>query len=137
MAKSISGAASQLVNVFVYGTLKQGQPNHYWMTDATAGAPATFVSAGRVVEEYPLVIATRYNVPFLLDKPGTGKLIRGEVYSVDAAKLAHMDVLEQYPEFYTRQTLDIELLAESAQNIGGEKAIPNGWVKYSAIIYSY
>ena len=29
---------------------------------------------------YPLVIASRYNIPFLLDKPGTGNQIRGEIY---------------------------------------------------------
>lgn len=109
MAKNISSATSQLVNVFVYGTLKRGQPNNYWMTDATAGSPAKFLATGKMVREYPLVIATRYNVPFLLDQPGTGKIVQGEVFSVDADKLAHLDVLEEYPDFYTRKVLDIEI----------------------------
>lgn len=106
---------AKLVNVFVYGTLKRGQPNHYWMTDTTAGAPAQLVGAGRMLQVFPLVIATRYNVPFLLDKPGTGKIVQGEVYSVDADKLKHLDVLEQYPEFYTRQILDIEIIPDLDQ----------------------
>lgn len=115
MAKNISNAATQLTNVFVYGTLKRGQPNHYWMMDTTAGSPAKLVASGKLLQKYPLVIATRYNVPFLLDQPGTGHFVQGEIYSVDTDKLAHLDVLEQYPEFYTRQILDIEIDEESDQ----------------------
>lgn len=110
MTENISDAALQSVNVFVYGTLKRGQPNNYWMTDATPGSPARFLGTGKMVLEHPLVIATRYNVPFLLDQPGTGKRVQGEVYSVDAQRLAHLDELERYPEFYTRKVLDIEVV---------------------------
>lgn len=104
--------AQLLINVFVYGTLKRGQPNHYWLSDSTSGigASATFVADGRTTRKFPLVIGTRYNIPFLLEQPGTGHLVHGEVYAVDAAKLAHLDVLEDYPKFYGRQQESIELL---------------------------
>ena len=41
------------------------------MTDQTNGE-AKFVCTARTVESYPLVIASRYNIPFLLGKPGAG-----------------------------------------------------------------
>ncbi len=58
---------------FVYGTLKKGEPNHYWLTD-TANGTATFVGTGVTQNLFPLVIASRYNIPFLIDKQGTGKV---------------------------------------------------------------
>lgn len=58
---------------FVYGTLKRGEPNHYWLTE-TANGSGTFVGTGVTQNLYPLVIASRYNIPFLIDKLGTGKV---------------------------------------------------------------
>lgn len=57
--------------VFVYGTLKKGEPNHHWLEDVQKGRH-TFVSEGQTLTEYPLVVATKYNIPFLLDAPGMG-----------------------------------------------------------------
>ena len=65
--------------VFVYGTLKSGQPNHNLIKEETRG---TCVSVGKAVtrEKYPLVVASRYNVPYLLYKPGTGQVRRSKLY---------------------------------------------------------
>ena len=57
--------------IFVYGTLKKGEPNHHWITDNSKGF-ANFVGPGITVEMFPLIIATKYNIPFLLDAPGKG-----------------------------------------------------------------
>lgn len=111
-------ASKLLTNVFVYGTLKRDQPNHHWISasmsdsaaDANANGTAAFVGCGRTLRKYPLVIGTRYNIPFLLARPDTGHLVHGEVYAIDEAKLAHLDVLEDYPKFYGRAQQDIELL---------------------------
>lgn len=59
--------------VFVYGTLKTDEPNHHWLTD-TGNGSATFVGTGVMQNKYPLIIASRYNIPFLLDQLGTGKV---------------------------------------------------------------
>lgn len=110
-----------LTYVFVYGTLKRGQPNHHWLTADPAEADhgtATLVGTGRTLRKYPLIVGTRYNIPFLLDQPGTGHLLHGEVYAIDAAKLAHLDVLEDYPSFYGREQQQIELLTRVADNGG-------------------
>ena len=66
-------ADSNLCHVFVYGTLKNGEPNHHWLTDAANGE-AEFVTHAQTIVEFPLVIASKYNIPFLLNAPGVGKV---------------------------------------------------------------
>lgn len=98
--------ARTLPKVFVYGTLKRGQPNHYWLTNTDNGL-ASFLANGTTKSRFPLVISTRYNIPFLLNKPGVGKNIKGEIYEVNSDMLTKLDVLEDYPELYDRQIQDI------------------------------
>lgn len=64
---------SPLYRVFVYGTLKRGEPNHGIIKDAANGY-AKFLGLGKTIVSYPLVIATRYNIPFLLKKANTGNV---------------------------------------------------------------
>lgn len=54
--------------VFVYGTLKKNEPNHHYM------ASAKFVCEATSVEKFPLVIASKYNIPFTICKPGVGNV---------------------------------------------------------------
>jgi len=61
--------------VFVYGTLKNGQPNHHWL-----GA-SKCLGRGHTLEMYPLIIATQYNIPFLLYAPGQGNHVKGNLYT--------------------------------------------------------
>lgn len=58
-------------SIFVYGTLKQNQPNHYQLNDIQNGR-AVFISVAKTIAKYPLVISTKYNIPFLLQKEGVG-----------------------------------------------------------------
>lgn len=95
-----------LIKVFVYGTLKSGEPNHYWMTDESQGM-AQLLSAGETIEKYPLVTATRFNIPFLVNLPGEGHRISGEIYAIDENKLKHLDILEDYPRFYDRMMTNV------------------------------
>lgn len=62
---------SPLKRIFVYGTLKRGEPNNGILLNSTNGH-AKFKGIGKTFNKYPLVIATKYNIPFLLKKPGTG-----------------------------------------------------------------
>uniref|UniRef100_A0A182JQ59 Gamma-glutamylcyclotransferase family protein n=1 Tax=Anopheles christyi TaxID=43041 RepID=A0A182JQ59_9DIPT len=95
-----------LRRVFVYGTLKRGEPNHHWLTDVANGQ-ARFIAKGRTIVQYPLVVATRHNIPFLLDMPGTGHLVAGEIYEIDDRMLGRLDVLEDYPRLYDRRPEEI------------------------------
>ncbi|XP_039504291.1 gamma-glutamylaminecyclotransferase B-like isoform X1 [Pimephales promelas] len=102
--------AAHMAKVFVYGTLKKGQPNHFIMKDHAKGQ-AEFVAHARTVDPYPLVIATEYNIPFLLvlDKPGTGQRVHGEIYSVDQKMLEFLDEFEECPQMYQRTLIRLEV----------------------------
>ena len=65
--------STALHRVFVYGTLKRGQPNYHLLTDSSKGL-AKWLGGAKLVKKYPLVVASQYNVPFLLDKEGEGKV---------------------------------------------------------------
>ncbi|CAH1735565.1 unnamed protein product [Chironomus riparius] len=98
--------SSNLIRVFVYGTLKSGQPNHFLMQDVKNGM-AKFIARAVTTEKFPLVVATRYNIPFLLNKPGTGNYINGEIYEVDQQMFEVLDKLEDYPTWYDREILEM------------------------------
>lgn len=64
-------------SVFVYGTLKTGEPNYHWFKPENGDYK--FISKGLTVEKYPLIIGTRYNIPFLLYSPGNGTVSISEL----------------------------------------------------------
>jgi gamma-glutamylaminecyclotransferase len=72
-------SAIKMQSVFVYGTLKSGEPNHAWMTDWHHGKFHT-IGIGRTVQAYPLIIGTQFNIPFVLDKPGVGHVCHSPFY---------------------------------------------------------
>ncbi|VDK73580.1 unnamed protein product [Onchocerca ochengi] len=94
--------------VFVYGTLKRGEPNASILADPATGTQK-FVGTGKTVNAYPLIIASEFNIPFCLNKPGIGNRINGELYEVDQQKLKVLDEFEQHPTFYRRQSEQIEM----------------------------
>ncbi|XP_054164808.1 gamma-glutamylaminecyclotransferase C-like [Oppia nitens] len=87
--------------VFVYGTLKTGQPNHYLLNDKINGF-SKFVGKAQTVDKWPLVISSKYNIPFLLNKQDFGKKICGEIYSVDDKMRDFLDKFECHPTYYKR-----------------------------------
>ncbi|KAM7111674.1 gamma-glutamylaminecyclotransferase isoform 1-T2 [Molossus nigricans] len=98
-----------MAQVFVYGTLKRGQPNHKVLLDHTNGCSA-FWGRGRTVEPYPLVIAGEHNIPHLLNLPGHGHCVAGEIYSVDEQMLCFLDEFEGCPDMYQRTRVRIAVL---------------------------
>ncbi|XP_055317673.1 putative gamma-glutamylcyclotransferase CG2811 [Sitodiplosis mosellana] len=97
----------ELYLVFVYGTLKINQPNHYWLNDHANGA-SRLIANGNTSEKYPMVIATRYNIPFLVNQTTIGNFINGEIYEVDEKMLGKLDELEGHPNYYLRQQITID-----------------------------
>ncbi|XP_066542678.1 gamma-glutamylaminecyclotransferase C-like [Hoplias malabaricus] len=102
-----------MTHIFVYGTLKKGQPNHSRMLDVANGK-AEFLSHAHTVEKYPLVIAGKYNIPFLLNVPGKGQQVQGEIYRVDDKMLEFLDRFEGCPKMYQRT----RILLEEQQDVG-------------------
>lgn len=80
--------------MFVYGTLKCGGRWHHLLATAEALGDAATTSP------YPLLVD---DVPYLLDEPGNGNIIEGELYRVDAQTLARLDELEDHPREYRRE----------------------------------
>ncbi|XP_075227255.1 putative gamma-glutamylcyclotransferase CG2811 [Lycorma delicatula] len=104
-AEKVSSSATPL---FVYGTLKRGQPNHYWLRKTENGS-SDFIGTGKTTKKYPLIIATNYNIPFLLFEPGIGHIVSGEVYQVNDSMLSKLDALENHPNYYERRMEPIKI----------------------------
>ena len=95
--------------IFVYGTLKRGQPNNFHLENRILGR-AKFMGHAVCLERRPLVIFSQYNIPFLLDCPGTGENVKGEVYQVDDQMLSWMDEFEEHPTYYLRSKIQVRML---------------------------
>ncbi|KAF8049181.1 hypothetical protein N665_2279s0003 [Sinapis alba] len=101
---------SKTTLVFTYGTLKRGFSNHVLMQDLIRTGDASFKGVYQTLDKYPLVCGP-YRVPFLLNKPGTGQRVTGELYAVSPRGLSRLDELEGITRgHYVRQT--IRLLKE-------------------------
>jgi gamma-glutamylaminecyclotransferase len=89
--------------VFVFGTLKHGFPN-FDINQGRRVGPAF-----RTLDRLPLLLMGERHVPWLIDSPGLGERVAGEVYEVNAAALAAMDALERVgePDGYHRKALRV------------------------------
>ena len=67
-----------LQRVFVYGTLKRGQPNYHLLVDPKNGV-AKFLGEAKLTKRYPLVVGSSFGVPLLLPVEHQGK-VRGTMY---------------------------------------------------------
>lgn len=83
--------------VFVYGTLKAGQPNHSCLDGAIAEGEAE-IGKGKFIMahlgQFPALFVSR-----------EGPTISGETYLVGDETLRRLDYLEGYPDFYNRDTI--------------------------------
>lgn len=57
----------------------------------------------------PLVIGTRYNIPFLINKEGVGSYVTGEIYEVDNKMMDILDNLEDCQRIYKRSIQNMNL----------------------------
>ncbi|XP_033733181.1 gamma-glutamylaminecyclotransferase-like [Pecten maximus] len=95
--------------IFVYGTLKRGQPNNKLMEEIFDGE-VTYMGKGLTGKAYPLVIAAAsWNLPCMLSVEGTGKKVHGELFEVDEEMLSFLDGFEGHPDFYRRKQIIIQL----------------------------
>ncbi|WP_312797952.1 gamma-glutamylcyclotransferase family protein [Tianweitania sp.] len=93
-----------MIKVFVYGTLKRGFPFfELGLADATYFGPV------QTTKPYPMFIAADFYGPMMLDSPGEGLRITGELYEVET--LDKLDELEDVakPGSY-RTKIDVEPL---------------------------
>ena len=108
--------------VFVYGTLRAGEPNHYLFDHHDLVARARTEAAFELVSlgAFPAMIA------------GGATAVVGEVYEIDPVTLAALDRLEGHPRFYQRTAIRLEdgdeVLAYllSPEQARGRTRIPSG-----------
>jgi len=93
-----------MAKVFVYGTLKRGFPFF-----PLGLAHAKYLGDVQTVDPYPMCIAADFYGPMMLDEPGKGMKVVGELFEVDAAELEKLDELEDVGKpgsFRTRLTVE-------------------------------
>jgi gamma-glutamylaminecyclotransferase len=78
-----------MIRLFVFGTLKKHFPFHSACLDG-----AKYVGACRTLEAYPMFVAGPWFAPMMLDKPGDGLRVSGELYEIDPPRLAAIDAME-------------------------------------------
>ncbi len=108
--------------VFVYGTLRAGEPNHHLLDDHALVGEARTKPAFELVSlgAFPAMIA------------GGTTAVVGEVYEVDPFTLAALDRLEGHPRFYQRRPIRLEDGDEvftyllSPEQTRGRTRIPSG-----------
>lgn len=87
------------MNLFVYGTLKQGYGNNRLLAGAEFLGPCTISSSFYLVDLGPFPAALPSNEQHE---------IVGEVYKIDSNILRNTDRLEGYPGFYNRSLIETD-----------------------------
>ncbi|CCV05676.1 conserved hypothetical protein [Mesorhizobium metallidurans STM 2683] len=77
------------MKLFVFGTLKRGFALH---EKGLIGA--TYLGRYRTGQPYPMVIAGQWYAPMMINRPGDGMRVWGELYEVEADRFAILDALE-------------------------------------------
>ncbi|MBL8348785.1 MAG: gamma-glutamylcyclotransferase [Burkholderiaceae bacterium] len=105
--------------IFVFGTLKQGFRNFHVNRGRRVGGDVV------TVEPHPLYIVGPRCLPWLLERPGEGLPVVGQLFEVDDETLAAMDRLEQVddPQWYVRRRIRVQ------PHPGGGEAI-EAWVYF-------
>ncbi|HEY9094496.1 MAG TPA: gamma-glutamylcyclotransferase family protein [Hydrogenophaga sp.] len=99
--------------VFVYGTLKEGFPNFH--LNPGRRVPGTF----RTRQPFPFYVVQlpiEDRAPWLVNTPGEGVPVIGQVFEVDAPTLRSMDVFEEVglPTGYVRVELELDPVGAEA-----------------------
>lgn len=110
--------------VFVYGTLKEGFRNH--VHNQGTRRPGCFES----VLALPLYIVGDRCLPWLLNRPGQGIKVTGELYDCDNQALARMDALEgtDTTGWYERRQVLVRAALDTAPDSGTVPA----WVYFGS-----
>jgi len=100
-------SASNLIPVFVYGTLRSGQVNHYYISNSI------FVGIAKSNEHYCM---HANKIPFVSASQRVSQ-IKGEVYLVTESQLSALDSLEGYrPEYLERSWYNREQMGVQLEN---------------------
>jgi len=88
--------------VFVYGTLRSGYSNSH-LLEGIAPKARGFTAKCFVM------YVDEAQIPYIREEEGSGAPVCGELFEVDAARLAVLDELEEHPEVYLRVVTPVRL----------------------------
>lgn len=96
--------------VFVYGTLKEGFPN--FGSNSGTRLPGVFLTKDR----YPLYLVGERHSPWMVNIPGQGAQVTGQVFEVNPEVLARLDILQRIsaPDGYERVQIEVGARPEEA-----------------------
>ena len=91
-------------NLFVFGTLKEGFPN--FSMNGGRRLPGVY----RTRQRYPLYLVGERCSPWLINTPGIGHHVLGQLFELEIGALGNMDRLERVdtPDGYRRQEIEVE-----------------------------
>ena len=114
--------------IFVFGTLKEGFRNFH--VNRGQRVPGDFVTA----LPHPLYIAGDRGLPWLLQRPGQGLPVVGQLFGVDDEALALMDQLERVdePGYYERRRISVLPRAASSAGTAPAPAPIEAWVYFGS-----
>jgi gamma-glutamylaminecyclotransferase len=95
--------------VFVFGTLKEGFPN--FGTNTGTRVPGVYVTK----ERYPLYLVGERHSPWMVNTPGQGEHVVGQVFEVKPEVLDRMDILERVTEPDGYDRIQIKVRSQSAE----------------------
>ena len=110
------------MRLFVFGTLKRGFPLHHGLSGAR------YFGEYRTVERFPMLIAGPWFAPMMLNEPGIGHQVLGELYEVDEASLACIDSMESIG-----QPGNLRVLIDVAPLDGGPSTRAYAYMKSRAL----
>jgi gamma-glutamylaminecyclotransferase len=98
--------------IFVYGTLKEGFPNF------SRNVGRRIAGEFRTTQPFPFYVVQLPNedrAPWLMNRPGEGYQVSGQVFEVDSANLQAMDAFEEVgrPTGYVRVEVELEAVGEA------------------------
>ncbi|WP_410498365.1 gamma-glutamylcyclotransferase [Chitinibacter sp. S2-10] len=83
--------------LFVYGTLKRGFSNHHYLKTAR------YIDEAKTQQAFALYTI---EYPFLAKTPILYQ-VQGELYLIDNDDLVQVDLLEQHPDDYCRELIEV------------------------------
>jgi gamma-glutamylaminecyclotransferase len=107
--------------LFVYGTLKRGERNHFRLADQE------FLGAVTTAAQYRVFDLGAH--PGLVRDTEHGLTICGELFAVDARCLAALDAFEAVPELFVREPITVpghELVWAYYLNTPAPEGTPSG-----------
>jgi gamma-glutamylcyclotransferase (GGCT)/AIG2-like uncharacterized protein YtfP len=106
------------MRLFLYGTLKRGARNHHYLGGGTFLGVATTMPAYRLYDLGPY--------PALVEEPGTGIAVSGELWEVLAALVMELDSFEGVPTLFERRSITLAHDAGPAHAYFYMREVPPG-----------